>query len=312
MRWKSRTTAFMICFAIGLLAAFIYAVVLGLFSRRHRQRQSPAAVVRCDWVDHFSEPEEVLSALKSPEVNVRREMFKRLFLRPATQTTYYDYARDLNYPERAERARLERVQLDDSPDTEAVLTFVRFEHPVALVFKKEFCGWQLMGALSSWLRFEDYPYENWISLPEAIRPGVHDLLVRDSTSDATSYTRKARLLRLDNGLLKQVAELDEETIEPVKDYQGADWSDVKHRRVYHSTFLPEQAGRTAGIESEVTDEVIKLVGPAPTFTYWSEVDGSWHAQQRNWSARPQVRVKLLGTTKKQLVWSKQEGRFVDL
>src|SRR5215813_13539831 len=102
----------------------------------------PTAVSPC--IDYFNSPEEVLAALKSPEVSVRRNMLGELLLRPEVNTVYYDYERDLNYPERADRARLQYVQLDASPEPEALLTFVRFEHPVALVFKKKSCGWQLL------------------------------------------------------------------------------------------------------------------------------------------------------------------------
>ena len=54
-------------------------------------------------------------------------VFNQLLLRPDIATVYYDYERDINYPERADRARLQYVQLDDSPELEALLTFVRFE-----------------------------------------------------------------------------------------------------------------------------------------------------------------------------------------
>ena len=37
-------------------------------------------------------------------------MFQRLFLRPRVATIYYDYERDLNYPERADRARLAQFE----------------------------------------------------------------------------------------------------------------------------------------------------------------------------------------------------------
>src|SRR5215813_13229835 len=234
MRWKSRVTAFMVCFAIGLIVA---SIVVRILSRQ----QSRTLVSPCATADDFNSPEEVLEALKYPEVDVRRSMFSRLLLRPDVATVYYDYERDLNYPERVDRARLQYVQLDDSPELEALVTFVRFEHPIALVFKKKSCGWHLVTALSSWLRFEDYPYVNWLTTPQAIEPGVHQLLVRDSYGDATSYVRKARLLRLNGDVLTQVAEIEEEAIELLNDYEGADWNDVKRRRVNNYRFLDDSA-----------------------------------------------------------------------
>lgn len=293
MRWKSRAVAFTICFVIGFALA---AIAL--------RRTAVSSLSSSVCIDSFNSPEEVLSALKSPEVSVRRTMLSRLLLRPDVATVYYDYERDLNYPERADRARLQYVQLDASPEPEALLTFVRFEHPIALVFKKQSCGWQLLAAVSSWLRFEDYPYENWLSLPEAIEPGVHQLLIRDSYGDASSYGRKARLLRLNGDALTQIAEIEAEAFEPVSGYNGSDWSDVKRHRVSNIVF------QNASIRNEVTEEIIKLNGAAPRYSYWLETDGSWHARESNWSRRPATRVKLLGVSNEVLVWNSQEGRFV--
>ncbi len=304
MRWKSRATAFTICFAIGLAAALIIA---GLLRQRHRPPQTH--VNRCEANDYFDRPEEVLTAIKSDEVNVRREMFKRLLLRPDISTIYYDYERDLNYPERTDRARLEYVQLDDSPETEAILTFVRLEHPMALIFSRESCGWRLVDALSSWLRFEDYPYDNWLTLPTTIKPGVHELLVRESNGDATSYVRKARLLRLDRGHLAQIAEFNEEMLEPVKEHVGYDWNDIKRKQSSNVTFSPALPGANPVIQIETTTSLIRLRGPIPSYSYWLETDGTWHTAKRNWSARSSQLLKEMDTTKQPLVWIASEGRF---
>jgi hypothetical protein len=307
MRWKSRSIAFTLCFVIGFAAAAIFGGRLWEFLRRQQTRTS---AFPCLTDDSFDSPEEVLAALKSPEVSVRVSMLNRLLLRPDVDTIYYDYQRDLNYPERADRARLQYIQLDESPEPEALLTFVRFEHPIAIVFKKKSCGWQSLAVVSSWLRFEDYPYENWLSLPEAIEPGVHQLLIRDSYGDSSSYVRKARLLRLNGDALTQVAEIEEEAIEPVRGYDGADWSDLKHHRINRYKFAYERAGESANIVNEVTEEVIKLNGAAPRYSYWLETDGSWHARESNWSRRPAARMYLLGISTEVLIWNSQEGRFV--
>jgi hypothetical protein len=309
MRWRSRLTAFTICFVIGFVAAAIVAGLRGFFRPKLKER-SGTTVSPCATRDYFNHPEEVLAALKDPEVNVRKAIFSRLLLRPDIATVYYDYERDLNYPERADRARLQYVQLDNSPEAEALLTFVRFEHPVALVFKQQSCGWRLVAALSSWLRFEDYPYENWLSLPETIEPGIHQLLVRESHGDSTSYIRKARLLRLTGDVLTQTAEIEEEAIEPLNDYDGSDWMDVKLHRVNRILFMYERAGEGAKIMNDVTTEVVKLNGTAPQYSYWLDTDGSWHARASNWHRRSATRVKVLGVSKAVLVWNSQEGRFV--
>jgi Arc/MetJ-type ribon-helix-helix transcriptional regulator len=290
--------AFMFCFVIGFLAAAIVTAILSRFSRK-RNEVSP-----CATAEYFNSPEEVLAALRHPEVEVRRAIFSQLLLRPDISTIYYDYERDLDYPERADRARLQYLQLDDSPGQEALLTFVRFEHPVALVFKQKSCGWRLVGALSSWLRFEDYPYDSWLSLCETIEPGIRQLLVRDSYSDASSYVRKARVLRLNDEALTQVAEIEEESIQRVDGYEGSNWSDLKLRRVNKYSFT------SGNIRNDITEEIIKLNGPSPQYSYWLETDGSWHARQSNWSRRPAKRVKLLSESTEVQWWNSQEGRFI--
>jgi hypothetical protein len=310
MRWKSRVTAFTICFVVGLMAAFIVAGILGLLRQRHRHSQSQIQVTPCQADDYFNRPEEVFAAIKSGEVEVRRDMFKRLLLRPDISTVYYDYERDLNYPERADRARLEYVQLDDTPEAEALLTFVRLEHPTALIFSKEPCGWRLVGALSSWLRFEDYPYDNWLTLTATIKPGIHELLVRESNGDARSYVRKVRLLRLDRGQLAQIAEIDEEVLEAINDAGGRDWKDRKYRRASAITFSPDPRGAGAVIQIETTGSLIKLGGPIPFYSYWLQTDGTWHARKRNWSARSSEPLEMLGFHREFLVWNPSEGRFV--
>ena len=306
MRWKPRVVAFVVCFVVGFLAAAIVAAILSRFGRR----QPPAATSPCATADYFNSPEEVLAALKDPEVDVRSAIRKRLLLRPDVATVYYDYERDFNYPERADRARVQYVQLDDSAEREAVLTFVRFEHPVALVFKKKSCGWRLVAALSTWLRFEDYPYEHWLSVVQAIEPGISQLLVRDSYGDATSYVRKARVLRLNGDALTQVAEFEEESIEPVAGYKGADWSDMKLHKVRNYNFTTSIAFQGATISNEVTEQIIKFYGAVPQYSYWLETDGSWHARQSSWINRMATREKVLKVSRETFGWNSQEGRFI--
>jgi hypothetical protein len=311
MRWKSRVTAFAICFALGLTAAFIVAGILGLLRHRQRQLQPQTQVTPCRADDYFNRPEEVLAAIKSDEVSVRREMFKRLLLRPDISTVYYDYERDLNYPERTDRARLDYVQLDDTPQAEAILTFVRLALPTALIFSRESCGWRLVGAVSSWLRFEDYPYDNWLTLPSTIKPDVHELLVRESNGDAVSYRRRARLLRLDRGHLVEIADFDEEVLEPAEHYVGYDWNDVKLRQSSSVTFSLERAGVNPVIQIETTRSFVRLRGPIPSYSYWLETDGTWHARKRNWSARTFQVLEVLDVTQDApKVWIPKIGRFV--
>src|ERR1051326_8468035 len=187
--WKWRLIAFLTGFGIGLTLFLVLSFVISLVmpQSQHTSRRASLNQHGCTAADVFSSPEEILAALKSEDVSVRREVFRRLFLRPKVSTIYYDYERDRDYPERAERAELKYLKLDDKSDDEALITFVRYENPRALILKRNECGWQLVAGLSAWLRFEDYPYLDWLETPETVKHGVHEILVHESSGDALRY-----------------------------------------------------------------------------------------------------------------------------
>src|SRR4051812_37018639 len=92
-RWRLAVGA--LCFFVGLLLASVYVLLAGLFEPRV-ERSNPAAPrpEACAPGEAFTSPGEVLAALKDEEVGVRREVFRRLLLRPGVETVYYDYERD--------------------------------------------------------------------------------------------------------------------------------------------------------------------------------------------------------------------------
>jgi hypothetical protein len=317
-RFKWRLAACALGFAAGLALASACAMLFGLFAQRVA-RTEPAGVTRTpvcasDEGDEagevFASPDEVPAALRSVDVGVRREVFRRLLLRPGMTTAYYDYERDRDFPERAEAARVQRINLDDSPEEEAVITFVRVDSPVAVVLKRYACGWKSVAALSAWLRFEDYPYGDWLALPEAIRPGRHFILVRDSTGDATRYTRRARVLMLAGDRLEQVAEIEEESIAPVEGYAGKDWNEVKRRSEASYTFEARTDNSPARLRVERTNELVRYSGVEPSSFYPREGDGAWHETRRHWRTRGCEVIKTEPGGEELFVWSEQESRFV--
>ncbi len=309
-RWRSRMIAFGFGFGSSLLAVCLYAFIAGLFTFAPRLVPGPTTSARCLAEAYFASPEAILVALKSEDVGVRRETLRRLYLRPGVAHVYYDYERDREYPERAAEARVRYAELDGDGQLEALLTFARFEQPVALILQRDECGWQLRAALSAWLRSEDYPYRNWLELPELIKPGTHELVLHESTGDTTTYVRKARVLKLINGVLEQVAEFTEEEIKPVAGYRGADWSAVKERMTTRYTVVPATAASSGPrLQLETTAEVIKYNGDAPLHTYWLETDGAWHALAGHWRTRPAARMKLLNMRVQYLVWQAAQQRF---
>jgi hypothetical protein len=316
-KFKWRLAAYALGFAVGLLLVSAYVVLPRLVAPRAAKtdsavtRKPPCASGDASAADDvFASPGEVVAGLKSVDVGVRREVFRRLLLRPGMTTAFYDFERDRDFPERAEDARVQLVNLDDSPDDEAVITFVRTDSPVAVVLKRGACGWRSVAAVSAWLRFEDYPYADWIELPEAIRAGQHVLLVRDSTGDAARYTRRARILRLAGDRLEQVAEIEEESIEPVEGYAGADWPQVKSRREASYEFTPQSQGRPARLRVEHKNEMVRYSGVEPLNVFWREGDGVWHQARKHWHARAFTIIKTEPNVEEQFVWSEQKSRFV--
>ncbi len=316
-RWRSRIIAFTFGFTVSLCAVFVYSLLAGLLTSKPRSLRAvtPTAQSGCLADAGFASPEAILAALKSDDVGVRRDMFRRLFLRPNVSTVYYDYERDREYPERAARAELRYVNLGDGPEPEALLTFVRFEQPVALVLQRDACGWQLRAALSAWLRFEDYPYVNWLELPELIAPGTHELLLRESMGDASMYVRKVRVLKLNGGAFTQIAEFAEEEIKRVTDsraaeFYKADWDAVRQRTATRYTLLPASVGIAPRLRLDTSTEVVKYSGSPPVYTYWLETDGAWHVLARHWRTRTAARLKLLDTSAQNFVWDEAHRQFV--
>lgn len=312
-RWKWRLIAFLTGLLLGLALVLLVSLLNSLFRSHSRNsaRSEQFTQRECDLLDSFQSPEEILAALKSEDVAIRREVFRRLFLRPAVSTIYYDYERDRDYPERAERAELRYINLDGESGDEAVITFVRYENPVALIIKKDRCGWRLVAALSAWLRFEDYPYQGWIEMPATIKPGVHEILLRESSGDSARYSRNVRLLKLIDGSLVEIAEFTEESIRPLEDYKEADWNDVKRLKATRSTFIPGSEGNTARIRLETKEEIVKYSGSPPAYTFWTETDGAWHAARQHWRERAMKRIQSVYTLTRELVWDNERKRFVE-
>ncbi|HWW75931.1 MAG TPA: hypothetical protein VNZ44_11065, partial [Pyrinomonadaceae bacterium] len=172
-KFKGRIAAFALSFAVGLALAVLFKLAVLPLVRRAGTRTPAAApsTLRCTPGETFASPEEVTAALTSEDVGVRREIFRRLFVLPGLTTAYYDFERDRDFPERAESAKLRRVNLDGEAGGEALVTFVRVDSPVAVVLKHGACGWKPVAAVSSWLRFEDYPYSDWLETPDATGAG---------------------------------------------------------------------------------------------------------------------------------------------
>lgn len=309
---KGRLAAFALSFAVGLLVAAACRLAAGLLFGEGKGGGAAVSLQTpgCARGETFDTPSAVLEAVGSKDVGVRAEAFRRLFLRPGLRTALYDFERDRDYPEPADRARLRLVNLDDSPEAEALVTFVRADSPVAVVLKWCGEGWRSAAVVSAWLRYEDYPYEDWVETFEALRPGQHVLLVRDSAGDATRYTRKARVLRLGPGGLEQLAEVEEERIEPFENYVGVDWSSVKRRRVGSLSFTQQSGEGPARLRVNYRQELIKYTGAEPSNVYWRETDGVWHQARRHWRARGHDSLGQVSFGEEQFVWSEQQQRFV--
>ena len=316
LRWKSRLAVLLAGFCAGLSLVLLYSLFADWFNFAPTVTSRGPTPLPCSGAAFFRAPEEILAALESPEVAVRRVAFRRLLLSPGVETTYFDFERDQSYPERSERGELRYVNLDEAGDQEALLTFVRWGRPAAVVLKQEACGWRSLATLGAWLKYEDYPYHGWLELHETVRPGTSEILLRESAGGTTHYTRRARLLKVSDGALRQIAEFDEEVIAPLPDYVAADWNSVRQRRLTRFTFHPTAIAAVAAparVEIETSEEVIKYSSAAtapPAYLYWTEGDGAWHSARRHWRHSASSRVKLLAQDKRQLVWDQQRRAFV--
>jgi hypothetical protein len=288
--------------------SLLFCFFAGLFwvaAYRFWRGPRPAAVlVKPEVVTgpRFASPEEVLAALTHENVDVRRAAWGRLLLRPGAHLTYYDYERDANYPERPDRAQLRYLNFDSGPAPEALLTFVRLEYPLAIVLRQDGDGWVCAGTFSAWLRYEEYPYDNWLETPPAPTPGQHALLLRESGGDAQSYTRTARLWRLHDGQFREVATLEEESLSP-NDRPGPDWDSVKKHCVSSAAFA------TGAIDLATRCQLVKLSGPVRSHRYLSATDGVWHTAPGHWRHRTKTAWQTLLAENSRLVWDEARGEF---
>lgn len=303
MRWKSRIAALLFGFAVGGAVVLVVNFIADFFKDKQQDVRA-ANWFRCEGEITFKNIDEIIEALKSEDVNVRREVRKKLFVRPGLKTSYFDYERDINYPERAENVSSQFVQLDGDRRQEAIIRFARLENPVAIVLEEGTCGWQIIGTFSAWLRYEDYLYKDWFELRETVKQGVSEILLRDSTGDSTSYVRKARLLKLIDGSFKQIAEFEEENIEPFENYQGDDWSDVKLRQQSEVSF--ETRGQ---IKLKTSQEQIKYEGTPSTKVFFSESDGTWHTTRRHWRTRTFKQLIAIKEKVTTFIWNNERSEF---
>lgn len=303
MRWKSRVAALLFGFAFGGAVVLVVNLIAEFFKDKQQDVRA-ANWFRCERESTFKNIDEIIAALKSDDLSVRREVRKKLFVRPILQTTYFDYERDINYPERAENISLQFVQLDGDRRQETIIRFARLENPVAIVLEEGACGWEVIGTFSAWLRNEDYPYKDWLELRETVKEGVSEILLRDSTGDSTSYFRKVRLLKLIDGGFKQVAEFEEENIEPFENYYGGDWSDVKLRHKSEVSF-----DKNGLIKIKVIQEQIKYEGTPSTKLFFSESDGAWHTTRRHWHTREFRQLKAIDEKVTTLIWDDKRLEF---
>lgn len=309
---KVKLLAFQTALALGLLLVFAWGIALRHSAPAGKQAAArpPANPDDCRSADTLLAPEDVLARIQSEEVSVRRDIFRRLYVRPEIQTAFYDYERDRDFPERVEQARLQLVNLDATPEAEAVISFVRLECPVAIVLKRKPCGWQVVGVLSAWMRFEDYPYADWLEVSEVVRRGEYALVVHDSDGNATFYMRRALVYRLVGERLEQIARIEEEHLTRPEGLLGNDWSGVRRRETRSYIFSPATWDAPATYSVEYRDELIKFTGSVPTGISWRETDGVWQERSRHWRMRECQVLETSAVKSERFIWDERKGYFV--
>lgn len=286
--WKMRLIGCIAGFSIGWLMFVLYQTLAGFFTFNSPQPQPHPRVV----IPHsensrvcFSNPEVIISAIKSDDVAIRREMYCKLRSFPPHQTVYYTYDRDEQFPEKAERIDLEYLNLDSSQEDEAVISFLKSETPMVVVLKKQSCGWDVMATLRLPFVSGDFFSESWIAFPCLIENGIHEILVRESSTDATHYVRTVHILKLMDGRLQSILEFEEESLESKPDYVGPDWSDCKQKKLTDYFTSSDAQGNTRFLDLKTTVETVHFHGAVPVYTYWKESDQTLHSLKIHWRKR---------------------------
>lgn len=303
--WKgfySRIFAFTFCFMLGSLLAILF---IKTPDRLKTVIKEPVKLENTSFRKAYPSPEHIVSLITHPEPIIRRGIYQELFLRPKKDNIYYDYQRDIEYPERADNVKLEYVKLDKISET-AVIKFVHLGNPSAIILQKQINGWVVIDCLSSWEKSFDNNLDSWLQTVSLIEPNIYEILVREVITDASSYHSQLSIFKLINNQLKKVGELPELVVKQHPNNKE-DWADIKNLTV---TTYQKPNSSNPNFLLNIKQEIIHYIGEVPEYIYWSDIDNSWHTAKQHWHNRAYKVLEVIDQKEVVLRWNSEKQYFV--
>lgn len=305
--WKwfyPRLLTFSICFTLGVIAVLI---MLSSTTKQVNLSSSTKPIVeQSQLVKTYQNPEYIIKLITSSEPIIRRNIYKELFLAPKKTNIYYDYQRDLEYPERADNVNLQYVNLDKDNKKEAIITFNHLRTPTAIIMQKQNEGWIVVDTLSALGQMADTKLEDWLQTVSLIEPNSCELLIKKAAEDNSSYHSEFHILKLINGQLAKVGVIPIEDIQPYLNNQS-NWQDIKHLT---KTTYKISTNLLATITLSTNDSIVEYDGTIPKYTHWSDIDNSTHAYNGNWYNRSYHVLYFHEDRQNILEWDSQQQKFV--
>lgn len=298
----SRLFAFTFCFMLGSLIAIL---IVQTPDKLQISSKELVNVQNITVKKAYPSPEHIISLITHPEPIIRRGIYGELFLRPNKDNIYYDYQRDVEYPERADNVKLEYVKLDKISET-AIIKFVHLGNPSAIILQKQINGWVVIDCFSSWEKSFDKNLDNWLQTISLIEPDIYEILVREVTTDASSYHSQLTIFKLVNNQLKKVGELPELVVKQHPNNKE-NWADIKNLTI---TSYQKPNSSNPNFLLNIKQEIIQYIGEVPEYIYWSDVDNSWHTAKQHWHNRPYKVLEVVGQKEVVLQWSSEKQYFI--
>lgn len=312
----SRLLAFSITFTSSTLLVSLFVTSVNRINIQESNLHQPTRIVPSHTegkpatktaTKNYHSPEFVISLISHSEPIIRQEIFRELFLRPTKNNTYYDYQRDLDYPERADNITLDYVQLDKAQPKAAIIKFIHLGMPSAIVMQKQQEGWIVLDTFSAFGKFWENNYTDWLRTESLIETGVCEILIKEATSDNSSYSSKLVIFKLIDNKLTKVGEILVEQVLPR--YTNNKYIPNEKLLSYISYQAIYQPIPCIKLTQE--HSIIEYIGEISTHKYWSDIDLCWHTAKQHWHNRPYKTTESISFSQRFLQWDNEKKLFVE-
>ncbi|MBI4851233.1 MAG: hypothetical protein HY819_05345 [Acidobacteria bacterium] len=311
----SRLLAFSLSFSFGLVLVILIANLLTSLSTptsvpviKKMPREQEAKEQQMA-IKTYPSPEYVISLITHNEPAIRRAIYKEIFLRPNKDSIYYDYLRDLDFPERADNVKLDYVKLDKEHSRAAIIKFLHLANPTIIVMQKvEENQWIVLDILSTREKF--YSDEDWAYTVSLVEPGIYEILINQATSDTTSYESQFIIFKLiNNKLVKVGVLLQTKFIATPSQKLDKDWLNKAEILERYQSHLQIAYSPKPTLKIDTYKSIVKLTGLKET-KRWSDIDLCWHISELAPHNRRYETLNFISYSQSFLVWDSQLQRFV--